>query len=264
MATSQTSRGDAAKTLPLLWRDRDDPSAERRPRKGPRQRLSVDAVVEAGISLADEDGLDAVSIRSVAAALGVGAMTLYRYVPSKAELLDLMLDSLYLSMPRPSLPAADEWRGAFRQIADLNRTLFERHPWAARISTTRPPLGPGLTAKYEYELTPFDELGLTDVEMDAALTYLLAFVQAAAISAQEATKLTDESGVDESGWWQEVGPLLGRAITPEAYPLASRVGTAAGVEQGAAYHPDRAYSFGVERVLDGLGALIEDRSSRQR
>lgn len=260
MTSSRTSQGNPAKTLALLWRKRGGEAAEKRPRKGPRQRLSVDAVVAAGISLADESGLEALTMRAIAGRLSISPMSLYTYVPGKAELIDLMIDSLYLAMPRPALPPPKQWRTGVRAIADSNRALFEDHPWAARVSTSRPPLGPGLMAKYEYELGAFEGLGLSDLEMDAALTHLLAFVQAVASSAQEAGELVRESGVDDSSWWEEAGPLLERFVTADAYPLASRVGTAAGVEQGGAYDPDRAYSFGIERVLDGLGALIERRS----
>jgi AcrR family transcriptional regulator len=256
VTAGRTSEGNPAKTLGLLWRDRDDPQRSR-PRKGPRQRLDVDQVVAAGIALADESGLEALTMRAIADRLSVSPMSLYTYVPGKAELLDLMLDSLYLAMPRPSLPPPERWREGVRAIADQNRELFQAHPWAARVSTARPPLGPGLMAKYEYELGAFEGLGLGDVEMDAALTHLLTFVQAAAVAAEDAAGLASDSGVDDSGWWDEVAPLLERFVTPADYPLASRVGTAAGVEQGAAFDPERAYSFGIERTQDGLAALIE-------
>lgn len=255
MTASRTSQGDPARTLALLWREREGPAGER-PRKGPRQRLDVDAVVAAAIAVADEAGLEALTMRAIADRLAVSAMTLYTYVPGKAELLDLMLDAVYAAMARPPFAAAAGWRQHLRAIADRNRDLFRRHPWAARISTSRPPLGPGTMAKYEYELGPFEGLGLSDVEIDAALTYLLAFVQANAVAAQETAALSGESGRDDSSWWSEAGPLLERFVTAADYPLASRVGSAAGAEQGAAYDPDAAYSFGLERVLDGLGALI--------
>src|SRR5687767_2606640 len=94
----RTGEGDPARTLGLLWR-RSQPS-----RRGPRPRLSVDDVVDAAIALADEAGLEAVSIRALAERLGVSAMTLYTYVPGKTELLDLMLDALWLAMPREPAP----------------------------------------------------------------------------------------------------------------------------------------------------------------
>lgn len=264
MAASRTSSGNPARTLALLWRahGEDDggaaghghgPGARRR---GPRPRLSVDAVVEAAISIADDEGLDAVTIRAVAERLGSSPMTLYTYVPGKAELLDLMLDALYVAMPRRSWSRRQGWRARLRAIAQANRALFEAHPWAARVSTARPPLGPGLMAKYEHELGALDGLGLSAVEMDAALGFLIAFVQSAAVAAQDAARTTAESG-DDASWWAEVAPLLERLVDSAAYPLAGRVGSAVGAELGGPFDPEHAYAFGLERVLDGLGALVE-------
>ncbi len=236
---------DVARTLTLLWREAEPP------RRGPRPRHSVDDVVDAAIAIADADGLDAVTMRAVAERLGTSPMSLYTYVPGKAELLDLMLDALYLAMGRK--PFRLRWRARLRAVAEANRELYARHPWAARVSTARPPLGPGLMAKYEYELAAFDGLGLSDVEMDAALTFLLAFVQGNAVAAQEHA---DAPGTD-ADWWATAGPLLARVVDPERYPLASRVGSAAGAAQGGAYDAEHAYAFGLERVLDGIAALID-------
>ena len=97
-------------------------------------------------------------MRRLAAELGVAPMTLYTYVPAKAELLDLMLDAVYLAMPRPSW-GRKGWRARARAVAEANRALFERHPWAAELSTSRPPLGPGQLAKYEYELRALEAIG---------------------------------------------------------------------------------------------------------
>jgi AcrR family transcriptional regulator len=241
----RTGGGDPARTLALLWREQ--PRASR----GPAPRLDVGAVVDAAVALADEAGLEAVSMRAVAARLGVSAMTLYGYVPGKQELLDLMVDAAYLAMRRRPWRRRQGWRSRLRAVAEGNRALYEAHPWAAVVSTARPPLGPGVMAKYEHELAALEGVGLSDIEMDAALTFLLGFVQANAATALAPPQNTDAE------WWAEAGPLLARVITPEQYPLASRVGAAAGEAQGAAYDPARAYEFGLERVLDGIAALIE-------
>ena len=253
-APRRTSSGDPARTLALLWRGHGGGEADP-PRRGPRPRLTVDAVVEAAVAIADESGLDAVTMRAVADRVGSSPMTLYTYVPGKAELLDLMLDALYVAMPRAPWSPRQDWRARLRAVARANRVLFEAHPWAARVSTARPPLGPGLMAKYEYELAALDGLGLSAVEMDASLGFLLAFVQSAAIAAQDVAGATAESG-DDANWWVEVAPLLERFVDSDAYPRASRVGTAVGTEQGTAFDPEHAYAFGLERVLDGLGALV--------
>jgi AcrR family transcriptional regulator len=197
-------------------------------------------------------------MRRVAQALEVAAMTLYTYVPSKAELLDLMLDAAYAQMPRPDT-TGQPWRQRLAAVAEENRALFHAHPWAATVSTLRPPLGPGLMAKYEHELSALDGLGLDDVEIDDALTYLLSFVQAGARAAADASSARHDSAMDDEQWWAANAPLLARVLDPRTYPLATRVGTAAGAAHGSAHDPDHAYEFGLQRVLDGLAALIDGR-----
>ena len=254
MPSERTGGGDPARTLALLWNT--DPT----PRPGPARRLQVGAVVEAATALADREGLDSISMRRLAEQLGVSAMTLYTYVPGKAELLDLMLDAAYQRVERADT-AGRPWRERLTAVADADRALHLAHPWLGAVSTLRPPLGPGLMAKYEHELAALDGLGLTDPEMDDALTFVLGFVQANARDAQDARAARADTAMNDEQWWAANAPLLERVLDPDAYPLATRVGTAAGAAQGSAHDPDRAYRFGLGRVLDGLAALIEERVS---
>jgi len=243
---------EARRTIDLLWLE------EPQRRRGRKKGLTLAQVVDVAVTLADAEGLDAVSMRRVAQELGVVPMTLYTYVPDKAALLDLMLDALYLAMPRDDDGGAD-WRERIRTVAEQNRALYEAHPWAAELSVSRPPLGPGLMAKYEHELRAFEGTGLPDVEMDAALTYVLGFVQHAARAAVAARASVERSGQTDQQWWEESGPLLEKVFDRHRYPLAVRVGEAAGTELGAAFDAHHAYAFGLERVLDGLGVLIQAR-----
>jgi AcrR family transcriptional regulator len=257
VATYSTGAGDPARTLELLWRRPGD-----NPRRGPRQGRSVDDIVAAATRLADAEGLAAVTMRAVAQALGVAPMTLYTYLPGKAELLDLMLDAAYARMPRRAL-RDQPWRARVAAVARDNRDLFTRHPWAATVTTGRPPLGPGLMAKYEYELRAFDDTGLDDVKRDAALTYLLDFVRASALATADARAVRRDTAQSEEQWWAANGVLLARVLDAEKYPTAVRVGAAAGAAQGAAYHPEHAYEFGLRRVLDGLGVLVDEARARR-
>jgi len=257
MTSSRTSGGDPARTLALLWR------TDERPRRGPQRGLDLDAVVAGATAIADREGLDAVTMRRLAKELSVSAMSLYTYVPGKDEMVDVMLDAAYQRMSRPQI-AGQPWRQRLTAIADANRGLYLSHPWASTISTQRPPLGPGLMAKYEYELAALDGLGLTDVEMDDALTYLLSFVQANAQATNDARVTQRISHMNDEQWWETNAPLLARVLDETAYPLAARVGSAAGAARGGAYNPDHAYRFGLARVLDGLATLIDDGARRPR
>lgn len=251
----RSSAGDPARTLALLWRH--EPTT----RKGPPREHTVDAVVAAATARADQHGLGALTMRGLADDLGVATMTLYTYVPGRAELLDLLLDDVYRLMPR-HVTTGRPWRARLTAVAEENRALHRTHPWVGEVSTLRPPLGPGLLAKYEHELTALDGLGLTDVARDDALTYLLTFVQASCRHGVDARTAARDSAMNDAQWWEANATLLSRVLDPEAYPLASRVGTAAGQAHGSAHDPDHAYVFGLARTLDGLAAVIEVPPSR--
>lgn len=251
----RSGAGDPVRTLELLWREPGSGAVTR----GPKQRTTVDAVVDAALEIADGAGLGALTMRSVAAKLGLTPMATYTYVPGKAELVDLMLDTVYLRMERPDLTEMP-WQERVSSIAAANRELLARHQWVAYLPTTRPPLGPGVTAKYDHELSAFDGLGLDDVSMDAALTYVLGFVTSVARIAIDTEHAAAESGLSDHDWWQRAAPLLERVMPPERYPLATRVGAAAGQAHDSAYSAEHAYAFGLARVLDGLSELMENRS----
>lgn len=258
VTTPRSSAGDPARTLRLLWRD-----TAATPRRGPQRALDLDAVVAAATGLADAEGLDAVTMRRLAEELGVGAMTLYTYVPGKAELLDLMLDAAYGEMERADTTDR-HWRERVTSVADENRALFTAHPWAAAVSTLRPPLGPGLMAKYEHELAALDGIGLGDVEMDDCLTLVLTFVQASARDVADSRAARQQSAMDDEQWWAANADLLARLLDPGTYPLAGRVGSAAGAAHGSAHDPEHAYRFGLERLLDGIAGLVEVRNASRR
>jgi AcrR family transcriptional regulator len=250
VSTDRSSAGDPDRTLALLWRVAGES------RRGPRQGLSVDRVVDTAVALADTHGLGALTMRRLAQAVGVAPMTLYTYVPGKAELLDLMLDAVYARMPRTET-AGRPWRDRVAAVAEENRALLAAHPWVAAVSTSRPPLGPGQMAKYEHELRALDGLGLSDVELDAALAHLLAFVRAHARDAADALAAERESRMDDEQWWARNAPLLARVLDEAAYPTAARVGTAAGQAHGSAWNADHAWRFGLRVVLDGLAARVQ-------
>jgi AcrR family transcriptional regulator len=245
-ATTETPKPNL---LELLWRAAPESG------RGPRKGLTVDEVVTAAISLADAEGLDAVTVRRLAQELGKAPMTLYTYVPGKTELVSLMLDSLFEGMKRPK--ATGSWRERLAAVARDNYALYRAHPWAAAASPSRPPLGPGQCAKYEHELQALEGLGLSDVEMDDALAYLLAFVRTAAQDAAQSEAEREASGMNDQEWWEANGPLLAKVLDPERFPTAVRVGQAAGEAHDAAYDAEHAFAFGLERTLDGLGSLIQ-------
>ncbi|WP_214105443.1 TetR/AcrR family transcriptional regulator [Acrocarpospora catenulata] len=251
MGVEYSGTGDPARSLALLWRT---PGQERAPRKG----LSVERIVRAAIEVGDAEGLAALSMRKVAEALGVGVMSLYTYVPGKAELIDVMIDTVYGELPRPETPGG--WRARLELIAREQWALYRRHPWLLQVAAGRPPLGPNAIAKYEYELSAVEGIGLTDLEMDAVVTLVSGFVHGAARGALESSAASGATGMTDEQWWEAHAPVLGALVDPRRFPIASRVGTAAGQEHQAAYDPLHAFEFGLARVLDGIAVLVSGRS----
>jgi len=243
--------GDPARSLALLWR-----TSERASRKG-KPDLSVDPIVRTAIEVADQAGLAALSMRRVAERLGVGTMSLYTYVPGKAELLDVMLDTVYGEIAEPAGPT---WRARLEHIARDNLALYQRHPWLTQVATSRPVLGPNAIAKYDRELSAIDGIGLSDVEMDSVLTLITGYVHGAARGAADAAAAQQSSGLSDEQWWYAHVPFLERIMDGRRYPTAARVGTAAGEAHQAAYNPEHAFEFGLSRVLDGIEMLVRARS----
>jgi len=241
---------DPARSLALLWR-----TTEPRSRARGGTALSVDDIVGAGIALADAGGIDGLRIRRVAERLDVAPMSLYTYVPGRAELLDLMLDQVYGETARPPL-GRGRWRAGLEQIARENHALYLRHPWVLQVATGRPVLGPNLIAKYDYELGAVEGIGLNDVDMDAVLALVLSFVHGAARDAVDAARVVQGTGLTERQWWDATAPYLARVFDPTTFPLAARVGTAAGEAHGAAYDPTHGFEFGLARLLDGVDAYV--------
>ena len=155
-------------------------------------------------------------MRKVAERLKVGTMSLYTYVPGKPELLDLMLDAaIEASAP---YDADAPWRARLEKVARENWDRFHRHPWLLEVTPLRPVLGPNTIARYDHELTALDGIGLTDVEMDSALTLLNAHTESAARRALEAAQAEQRSGITDEQWWAARAPVLERVIEPGRFP----------------------------------------------
>lgn len=249
---------DPGRTIATLWGTRPAP------RRGPRHTLTTGQIVAVAIGLADRDqDLEALSMRRVAEGLGVGTMSLYTYLASRDELLQVMLDAVYAEPVEAlrSAPGGDDWRVGLRRVAGATWDLLLRHPWVLQISTGRPPLGPNALAKYELELQTIDGIGLSDVEMDAVLTLVQTHVEGLARRKVEAELTVRRTGMTDVQWWRAVEPALADVLDPTAYPLGSRVGQAAGEAHQAAHDPEHAYAFGLARLIDGVAALIDRRST---
>ena len=258
MSSTRDEPAGADRALALLWRNAVPPSEDAgSPRRGPKQRITVDEVVDTAIALADADGLAAVTMRSLAQRLSISAMSLYTYVPGRPELIALMADQAVGDVPLPRL--SDDLRTRLATLARVEFDTYVRHAWLLEITGTRPWLGPNVCDRYEWQLSAVDGLGLGDVEMDQTVALLVGFAASCARARHAAAQTVRESGMTDAEWWEANGEALGRVMAGRDYPLASRVGMAAGVTYDAASDPARELEFGLARILDGLLNYIGSR-----
>ncbi|MUL41905.1 TetR/AcrR family transcriptional regulator [Streptomonospora sp. PA3] len=240
---------DPDPSLRLLWRHAAPEQPQPR-RRGPKQRLSVDQVVDAAIELADAEGLDAVTMRRLAGRLGLAAMTLYSYVPSRNDLIVLMVDQALGRTALPELPA--DPRRRLELVARVHYGDCRARPWLLDVAGVRPWLGPHSADRYEWQLSAVDGLGLGDVEMDQTVALLVGFASNTARAEHRVRRAEQESGMTELEWWDANAGLLGELMAGRSYPLASRVGQAAGEAYQAAGDPARELEFGLARIVDGV------------
>ena len=247
----KTGADDPARSLAVLWGPQDRPG---------RSGVTVRAIVEAAIGLADADGLDAVSMRAIADKLGTGTMTLYTHIPGKPVLIELMIDTaaggLYRDVDEPASQPGG-WRGGLQFIARRNWEGYLRHPWLLQAMGARPVLGPQINRKYEAELRPLDGIGLTDVEMDSVLTVVLTYVEGLARWQVGLLATRDTSGQSDVDWWSSMEPALAGLMDPAGFPLGSRVGRAAGDYHQSVGDPIHELDFGLGLILDGVARLVD-------
>lgn len=252
---NKTPGTDPARVIPLLWGTR------KLPERGPRHALTPEQVVSAAVAIADKDrDIEPLSMRRVAESLGVGTMSLYTYVPSRDELVHAMLDAIYDDAVRALRSRlAPTWRAGLVAVADVNWQMYLDHPWALQVFTGRPPLGPHAIAKYDLELSVMDGIGLDDLQMDAVLTLVHTHVEGVARRRIDAERAVRRTGITDQQWWAAVSPALAEVCDPADYPVAARVGQAAGEVRQAAHDPAHAYAFGLDRLLDGVALMLTER-----
>jgi len=249
VAREYSGAGDPARSIELLW------GLQERSKRGPKPKLTLAKITRAAIEIADAEGLDALSMRRVGDNLGVTAMSLYSYVPGKAELLDLMLDAVYAEFTDTPKSA---WRERLEHVARENWALYLRHPWLLQVAIARPVLGPNTIAKYDHELRAIEGIGLGDIDMDLIVTALGNYVHGAVRAAIEAAQAVQQTGKTDAQWWEEHAPLLEKVFDAERFPTATRVGAAAGEEYNAPSDPLRAFEFGLRLLLDGIEAHLRN------
>ncbi|WP_410654448.1 TetR/AcrR family transcriptional regulator [Amycolatopsis sp. lyj-112] len=246
---------DFERSLDLLWRDKGETP---QPTRGRKPKLTLDKVIATAVALADAEGQATGSMSQIAKELGVGTMTLYTYVPGKAELLDLMVDSVLAErdLPGPGDPLPDGWREQVRLYADRTLTVFRRHPWIQGMSMVRPVLGPGLMAGQEYLIATVSDIGLAPRKAAAAANGIEVYVQANAALTAETAQVEQQTGQSTDAWWGQRSVFWEKYFDVDRHPAMTRMWESGGYDVDTCEAVDEAFVFGLERMLDGIEALV--------
>jgi AcrR family transcriptional regulator len=245
---TSSERGESLKrSLALLWGRPDEPT------RGPKPALTLERIVGAAIEIADAEGLGALSMRRIASALQVGAMSLYRYVPGKDELIDLMVD--HVNGEGPDLDETGTWREQLEAACRGEWAHYHRHPWLLRVPQGRPLLGPNSLRVTEATLRILDGTGLDGRELIDSVVTTSSFVAGLARTSLEASQAASDTGVSDEEWWEAQRPYLDEVLDGMQNPMLGKVADAGGFEGPQ----ERSFEFGLQVVLDGLESLITAR-----
>ncbi|GID92700.1 TetR/AcrR family transcriptional regulator C-terminal domain-containing protein [Amorphoplanes digitatis] len=227
-------------SVEFLWGDRAAPT------RGPKPALSLAAIADAAIAVADAEGLAAVSMQRVAGELGFTKMSLYRYLPGKAELVALMVER---AIGEPPELRASGWREALAEWSELLYEAFLRHPWTMGATVGSRPLGPRELGWMECALARLGrDCGLTGAERLDAVAVLAGHAR---MLAQQA-----DARMNEAEMTAAMGEVMRQHGDRFPYLTAAMTETATGGGQNLAF------AFGLDRILDGLESLIDRRTGR--
>lgn len=245
-----TGRSDPARSLALLWAPRQKPT------RGRQSTLNIDQIVDAAIQIADERGIDAVTMRGIADRLNVGAMSLYRHVPGKGELTDLMMDTI-MGEQYIDFAAEEGWRNQLAAYANnaLKRRL--RHPWILNVPHARAVQGPNWVTVLDAVSSIVDGIGLSDWEMAAVVELVTGYVDHVARNQFDIAATYADTGVDQAPWWEGGAPLFTQWMHKGRFPVHERMTK---VWSDSPDPPDT-FAFGLDRVLDGIELLVNARTA---
>ncbi|MFI1678961.1 MULTISPECIES: TetR/AcrR family transcriptional regulator [unclassified Streptomyces] len=237
---------DITRSLELLWGEGG------RPARGPKPGLTLDRIVTEAVRLADAEGLAAVSMRRLSTELGTGTMSLYRYVPGKGDLVDLMLDRVN-TPPEDDEPFTGGWREGVEAFARETLVLYRRHPWLLHVNQARPVLGPGAVGGLDRVLSRIKPMGLTDPELIGVIVMTEGYVTGVARTQVHEMEAVTRSGLSEQDFWEAQAPTLERIMKSGRYPTLAHL-------TDDSFGPDfDHFEFGLQRLLDGLDALVARR-----
>jgi AcrR family transcriptional regulator len=223
-----------------------------RPEPGTRQsRFSRSQIAAAAVAIADADGFEAVSMRRIAAALGAGTMSLYRYVATKAELLALIDDALLAETLVPGeLPA--DWRAAIAGVARQTRQAYLSHPWAVQAlqGKAAAPAGPAGLRHAEQSLAALSGAPLSTRAKLDLLAIVADYVSGHLLHAADAARrLSDAETAEAAAAHNYVAARLASGDFPHLAAVAA--------DEAAGDSADARFELGLQMLINGVAELAQ-------
>ncbi|MFE9844428.1 TetR/AcrR family transcriptional regulator [Streptomyces goshikiensis] len=215
--------------------------------RGPRPAHSRDSIAAEAVRLADAEGIEAVSMRRVAAGIGAGTMSLYNYVPRKEDLYELMVDAV--SGEYEFTPPSGDWRADLLALAHRTRELMHRHPWLPRLLSPVYGFGPNALRYLEHCLACLAPLGVPGgekLELVAAVNGSVATFVAAELALAERARSLPWSEAAEQG---VRAAWLGSRLATGEYPLLAAALTGGHPVAEAEADMDAVFDRSVSRLL---------------
>lgn len=228
------------------------------PQRGPKREMSIERIVDAAIELADAEGLAAVSMARVAAALGYTTMSLYRYVTSKDDLLLLMQEEAS-GVPIPPEREDQDWRDGLREWAATTLEVYRAHPWFADIPVRGAPMTPNNLSLADWGLRIMRNLPLDDGEKISVILLVSGHIRSFGIIERDLRRAASDGlgGESAAGSAAALRELVTESRFPYLYPLVqSGVYTDDGDNSDEGDVSDD-FTFGLERILDGIQVRVE-------
>jgi AcrR family transcriptional regulator len=229
-----------------------------RPEPATRQpRFSRDQIAAAALAIADAEGFEAVSMRRIAAALGAGTMSLYRYIETKADLLALIDDALLADTLVPGeLPA--DWREALVLVARQTRLAYLPHPWAVQVLQGRPAAesaiaGPNGLRHFEQSLAALDSAPLDLAAKFDLLAIVDDYVFGHLLHAAEIAERTRTAAADDAA--AAAAEFVETQLATGEFPHLSALASQEGVDEfGDKERTDERFELGLRLLIDGIAA----------
>lgn len=218
-----------------------------------RETLSREQIVRTAMALLDQEGLAGLSMRKLAARLGSGATSLYWYVETKDDLIDLLIDEIWgeVDVPEPELAG---WRSGALLFGHSLRSTVLRHPWLPEVMYTRPSIGPNAMSLGSRGIALFGAAGFTGSDIDYAMGSVMSYVLGTANAEVSMHSVVRTAGQSIEEW---AGDIFAQAQSVAADSPEMQESLRRRISSDVNTLHTESFVFGLDALLDGLEARLK-------